>query len=257
MNALERDKWIRKYPATTNGASSRLLVLPHAGGSANYYWPLFAQLSTCGIDCMAIQYPGRQDRIRETMIDRIDDYADRIAEALEGLGDKPTMLLGHSMGALIGYDLLARHGRRLPFIDCFVASAHHPPRRQAPSRFARPMSDETVLAHLQALGGMDDELLSEPALLDMILPAVKNDLEAVDVFAIERLERLHVPILAVIGMEDKSTKREGASDWAHLTERDFRLAELPGGHFYFAHQPRELAGVIVQAQHLAGREMTS
>ena len=121
MNANEGEKWIRRFHHAPNHVHERVIVLPHAGGSANFYWGLFAELSASGMECMAIQYPGRQDRFEEEMIESIEEYADLIAEVLTGLDDKPTILFGHSMGASIGYNLLAR--QELPFVDVFMVSA--------------------------------------------------------------------------------------------------------------------------------------
>ncbi len=94
-----RNPWVRNFHPAPN-ARTRLLCFPHAGGSASYFFPLSSALAP-EFDVYAVQYPGRQDRYTEALIDDIDDMADQAYEALEPLIDAPVALFGHSMGAVL------------------------------------------------------------------------------------------------------------------------------------------------------------
>ncbi|MDQ0195350.1 thioesterase II family protein [Paenibacillus wynnii] len=253
MSSSEREKWMRKFHVLDK-TYGRVIFLPHAGGSASYYRDLCMALSSSNIECIAIQYPGRQDRFKEEMIESIEEYADIITEILVGLDDKPTILFGHSMGALIAYNMLARHETELSFVDLFVASAHHPPKSSEPYIKGDSASDENVIAHLKKLGGFDDRLLSDPTIIEVILPAVENDLQAVSKFHMKSIVKLQVPIVSVIGMHDPTTDIESTSEWAKLTAKEFRIVQLSGGHFYFANEHTKLINIILQLLIKAGGE---
>jgi surfactin synthase thioesterase subunit len=80
QTSSDDDLWCRRY-RPTRSATARLVCLPHAGGSATFYLPVAAALSP-GVDVVAIQYPGRQDRRNERPIDGMAVLADRIRAIL-------------------------------------------------------------------------------------------------------------------------------------------------------------------------------
>src|SRR5687767_15700848 len=100
--------WIRQYhPAP--GSPIRLVCLPHAGGSASFYFPVSRSLSP-EVDVLAVQYPGRQDRRHEPMVADIPALSRLVADELAGWLDKPLALFGHSMGASLAFEV-AQIGR--------------------------------------------------------------------------------------------------------------------------------------------------
>ena len=101
-----RNPWISNFNPAPN-ARTRLLCFPHAGGSASYFFPLSSALAP-EFDVYAVQYPGRQDRYKEPLVDDIDDMADQAYEALEPLIDAPVALFGHSMGAVLAFEVARR-----------------------------------------------------------------------------------------------------------------------------------------------------
>lgn len=61
-----------------------------------------------GADVLAVQYPGRQDRRTEQPLGSVQELAERITEVLMGDDDRPLALFGHSMGAMVGYEVALR-----------------------------------------------------------------------------------------------------------------------------------------------------
>ena len=86
-SSVDNSLWCRQYHPVSD-AAMRLVCFPHAGGSASYYFPVSAALSGAQIDVVAIQYPGRQDRRTEPLVDDPPDEAghstaDALSEAAE------------------------------------------------------------------------------------------------------------------------------------------------------------------------------
>ncbi|PZD96005.1 hypothetical protein DNH61_11295 [Paenibacillus sambharensis] len=191
------------------------------------------------------------------MVCSIEGYADKITEVVAGLDPTPTILFGHSMGALIGYSMLSRYPTEIGCIHRFMASAHHPPGSSVSGPDDGPEPDEQYVAYLRRLGGFDERLLSDPAVLEVILPAVRNDLVAVSRFWNKDKAKVQVPIVAITGMEDPTTDSDTVTGWAELTSSEFHLVQVPGGHFYFSNEPERLTSVIMYTLMKAGGSQTT
>ena len=55
------ERWLRRLKHAPDRVAARLVIFPHAGGSASYFRPM-EQFLHPQIDVLAVQYPGRQDR---------------------------------------------------------------------------------------------------------------------------------------------------------------------------------------------------
>ncbi|MDQ0954324.1 surfactin synthase thioesterase subunit [Streptomyces phaeochromogenes] len=104
--ATNSERWIRRYHPAPD-ASTRLVCFPHAGGSATFYHPVSRALSP-EIDVVAVQYPGRQERRTEPLVDSVEKLADLIVPELEPWLDRPLTFFGHSMGASLAYEVALR-----------------------------------------------------------------------------------------------------------------------------------------------------
>ncbi|GAB3799124.1 hypothetical protein GCM10027605_12030 [Micromonospora zhanjiangensis] len=141
--------WIRNFQPAPD-APAQLVCLPHAGGSAAFYLPM-ARALTPGVDVLAIQYPGRQDRRREGFVPSVQQMAELIAREIRPLLDQPTALFGHSMGAAIGFELAALlEADGADLLGLFVSG------RRAPSAMrdeaVHRLADRELIEELKRLG---------------------------------------------------------------------------------------------------------
>ncbi|UZI31663.1 alpha/beta fold hydrolase [Streptomyces sp. CA-278952] len=221
--------WLRNFRPAPD-APVRLVCLPHAGGSATFYVPV-AQALSPGADVLAVQYPGRQDRRREPLIPDVGLLADRIAEALAPYNDRPLALFGHSMGALIGFEV----ARRLE------AAGTVPAHLFVSGRMAPPVStadrwhlaaDKDLVNEVKSLGGTDTSFLDDPELLGMVLPAIRSDYQAVETYAHEPGPALNCQVTAFTGDNDPKADVDRVLLWGQHTTKSFTARVFPGGHFY-------------------------
>ncbi|MFF4371354.1 thioesterase II family protein [Streptomyces sp. NPDC001594] len=240
--------WIRRFhpPADPHAAPAStpvLVVLPHAGGNASYYFPLSRDLAAHA-EVLTIQYPGRQERLAEPSPDTIAGLADGVERALEPWRERPLVLFGHSMGAVLAYELTRRleagagprglilSGRRSPLV----------PRRDD----LHTLDDEALLAHVQALSGTDAGLLADPELRALILPALRSDYHAVGTYRHEPGPPLRTPVSVLCGESDPRTSVAEAMGWRELTEGAFTFRGFPGGHFYLAAEHGAVTAAIAE-----------
>ncbi|MFE0027837.1 thioesterase II family protein [Amycolatopsis sp. NPDC059021] len=246
------EQWVRRFQPAPD-ARVRLVCLPHAGGSASFFFPVAKALAPA-VEVLGVQYPGRQDRRHEPPLDSIDALAGRILEVLRHFDDRPLALLGHSMGAIIGYELALRMADAgLPAPVHLFASG-----RRAPSRYrdddVHDVSDDRLVAELRKLGGSDAAMLADPELLEMILPAIRGDYRAVETYRHEPGRKLDCPITAFTGDRDPRVSVAEARAWAEHTTGPAELRVLPGGHFFLVDQAAAM--IATMTEKLAGVALT-
>lgn len=242
MSSARFQNWLRRF-SPAGDATSALVCLPHAGGSASFFFPLARALAPA-IDVLAVQYPGRQDRRHEPNIDNLPELADRIVDALRELDDRPFALFGHSMGALLAYEValrLAAAGLQTP--SHLFASGRRAPSRQRADRI-HLSSDGEILAHIRRLGGPGSMALDDPELRAMALPLIRNDYRAVETYRPAPAAVLDCPITALTGDRDVLVSLDEAQAWAGHTTGPFDLVVLPGGHFYLADRNEQVVELI-------------
>ncbi|AZM94057.1 alpha/beta fold hydrolase [Streptomyces sp. W1SF4] len=248
--------WIRRFhpPAVPPGRPVPVLVvLPHAGGSASFYFPFSRDLAAHA-EVLTVQYPGRQERLGEPSPDTIAGLADGVERALEPWGGRPLVLFGHSMGAVLAYELARRmeaagetprglivSGRRSPL-------AGREEEREEGHLHAR--DDDALLAHVHSLSGTDPALLADPAFRELILPALRSDYRAVETWRHEPGPPLRTPVSVLCGDADPRASLAEARGWRDVAGAGFGFRGFPGGHFYLTEQ--HAAVVRAVAEDLAG-----
>lgn len=229
--ATEESLWVRCFhPAPERPV--QLVCFPHAGGSASFYFPVSAQLQTTA-EVFAVQYPGRQDRRRETSPGDLHTLADQVHGALRDSlrGHRPTVFFGHSMGATLAFEVARRHEAQGGRIAHLFASGRRAPSRVRDEHVHR-LSDEQVVEELQLLAGTDTALLGDDEILRMILPAIRSDYEAIETYRCTPGATVAAPITVLTGDSDPKTSRDEAESWRDHTSGPFDLHVRPGGHFF-------------------------
>jgi surfactin synthase thioesterase subunit len=233
-------RWFRTFHPGPE-AGPRLVCLPHAGGAASTFFPLSSALAG-RVEVLAVQYPGRQERLAEPAIESIPDLAERLAGLLEPLTDRPLALLGHSMGASVGFELAAR----LPGpIAALFVSARRPPSRALPET-VHLLDDHGILANIRELSGTDARLFADPDLVRMVLPALRADYRALGAYRPDPAARVAVPISVLVGDDDPLTPVDAAREWAAHTDGPCETHVFPGGHFYLNGWTTHVAEIIVR-----------
>ncbi|HTJ38479.1 MAG TPA: alpha/beta fold hydrolase [Dactylosporangium sp.] len=236
--------WVRRYhPA--DDAAVRLVCFPHAGGSATFYRPMSAALSPA-VDVLALQYPGRQDRRHTPGIEHLPDLADAVFEALLPWTDRPFAFFGHSMGAIVAFEvaLRLRSAARNGPVRLFASG------RRAPSRWREGrvhlLDDAGIIAELRGLSGSDPRILGDEELLPMILPALRADYRAIERYTCEPAARVACPVTVLTGNADPQVDMDDACAWERHTDGGLTLRVFTGGHFFLTDHAAELLRLIRQ-----------
>jgi medium-chain acyl-[acyl-carrier-protein] hydrolase len=226
-----KDPWLQQ-PQRRPGARLRLLMIPHAGSGASAFrgW---AEALPPEIEGCPVQLPGRENRMREPAFDRLPPLVEALAAALERWRDLPYAVLGHSNGALIGFEL-ARHARRTgtPGPVHLFASGRRAPHLPPRQRNVHLLPQAELVEELVALGGMPPQVLEHPELLDLFVPVLRADMALTETREHRDEPPLDTPITALTGTEDAKVSLDEAEAWGLHTRGGFRLHTFPGDHFY-------------------------
>lgn len=186
------------------------------------------------MDMIAVQLPGREGRLSESSWTKLEPIVDALASEIQPWLDQPYVLFGHSMGALISYELArALHERRARPPCCLVLSG-----RQAPTiRHVEPpihrLSDTEFVAAMQArYEGIPQIVLEQPDLMRLLLPTLRRDIEAMETYSFRPGPPLDTPFFLYGGRDDPQASAAGLEGWRPLTTGPTSLRLFPGGHFY-------------------------
>lgn len=213
-------------------ASVRLICFPYAGGSALVY-RTWAQKLPANVEVVAIQLPGRATRMQEPPISKLTDLVEPIASALAPILDKPFAFFGHSMGALIAFEVarfFRRQERALPR-HMFV-SGRQAPQLKSEHAPLYNLPKEELLAELQNLEGTPREVLDHPELMELMLPILRSDFSICDTYEYKEEAPLACPITAFGGLQDSDVSRQRIEQWREQTTATFTLRMFQGNHFF-------------------------
>jgi surfactin synthase thioesterase subunit/glycosyltransferase involved in cell wall biosynthesis len=230
--------------ADPSRANTRLFCFPWAGGGALSYMPWRDAFPGLAQVCPA-RLPGRESRASEPALATMREMVAGLADAIQPFLDKPFSFFGHSMGAVIAFELsreLQHRGLALPS-SLLVSGAraplfrinHVPPPDPTPEEFQ---------AELRRLEGFPRAILDNPHLLNLALPALEADTRLYRRYVFEPGPPLAVAIHAFTGKSDPNVTLEHARRWSELTTCEFTLTEFAGGHFYLEQNRNALLDAI-------------
>ncbi|MGW7538877.1 thioesterase II family protein [Amycolatopsis sp. NPDC054798] len=238
----ESNTWVRRFHPAPD-APVRLVCFPHAGGSASFYFPVSKALSG-EMDVLNLQYPGRQDRRHEPLIDDLGKLADEVASVLQPWLDRPVAFFGHSMGAVLAFETALRLERDPAFspVRLFASGRRAPSTTRDEAVHLR--DDEGILEELKLMSGTDARLLGDEEILRMSLPAIRGDYRAIETYRPGPDSAVRCPIDALTGDADPKTTLAEAQAWEKHTTGGFDLKVFRGGHFFLAHHQQEINALI-------------
>lgn len=224
------DKWF-VYQELRPEAPVRLVCFPYAGGATAIYTGWAAALGP-DVEVAALALPGRERRIGEPP----DVEVERIAAAFASTADRPYALFGHSMGALLAFEVvrrLRRDGAQLP-VHLFVSGCPRPDQPRGDDIFdgLSKLPDDAMLERLVRGGGLPASVLDEAELLELMLPVYRADFGWLDTYDCGDEPPVPVPITAFVGSDDASARPEDMAGWAAHTTESFTRHIVSGGHFF-------------------------
>lgn len=210
----------------------RLFCLPYAGGSSREFRGWTKALPGF-VEVCPVELPGRGRRMGEPCYTRLLELVGAISKGLAPYLDVPFAFFGHSMGAILAFELartLRREHGCLP--RCLFVSGRRAPQLpdSRPSPYA--LLEHEFIDEVRKLNGTPREVLEHRELMEVMLPILRADFELVRSYEYSYEFPLECRIIAFGGKEDDEETREKIEPWRQQTTGGFSLRMLPGDHFF-------------------------
>jgi surfactin synthase thioesterase subunit len=221
-------RWLPYGPQAVASDRLRIFCFPFAGGGGSFYLPWRKDLPDAEI--CPVQPPGREGRSDEPMPVSFEALADAAARAIAPFAGGRHVLFGHSMGALLAFDVARRLGPdRRPSLLIVSGKA-------APSLPADPplsgLSDEALLSVAATRWNDPAAQALDRDLADFFLPTLRADLRLLESRSTSPAPPLECPLLVLGGTSDAAVPIEKLVPWRRQASGAFRLRLFAGGHFY-------------------------
>ncbi len=213
-------------------AALRLFFFPHAGGSARWFraWPKRLPVN---VACYGIQLPGRGERLREPPLTSLGMVIDNLTIEMQPWLRAPFGFFGHSMGALIAFELTRRlQALRAPTPMHLFVSGRGAPHLTSTRQRLYDLPDDELVEELARLGGVPDFVRAHAELMRMIIPTLRADLSVVQTHVFAPGPRLGCPITALGGTRDADVPVDHIAAWHDYTTRVFGMHMIDGDHFF-------------------------
>jgi medium-chain acyl-[acyl-carrier-protein] hydrolase len=252
-HAVERPSpWlvVRRQPSRT---AIRLFCFPYAGGGAS----AFRQWTAAGnLDIWAVQLPGREDRFTHPPFTTLPSLLAPLRDALLPFLAQPFAFFGHSMGALVAYELtreLRRSAAPMPRA-LFVSgrrAPHLPPRK----RPLHDLPDVEFERELRALNGTPAAVLADRELMALMAPLLRADFAVCETYAPAKERPLDIPIHALGGIDDPEATAEELEGWREHTTAFGGVRQFQGDHFYLQGEAPKILGAISEGLRRPGSSL--
>lgn len=222
----------------THGAESmeptrmRLFCFHYAGATASIFRS-WQSAMPARVELIAVQLPGREYRLGEPLLTDMRQIAAAVAETLPPLLDRPFVFFGHSMGALLGFDvirILRARGLRQP--ELLIASGRNAPQFKWRDAGIQVLPDDEFVDAVRDYNGMPEALLAEASLRELWLPRLRADLTVSGMYEYTEQRPLACPIVVMFGEKDGLVHDAGLEGWCSQTTGGVRFFRYPGNHFF-------------------------
>jgi medium-chain acyl-[acyl-carrier-protein] hydrolase len=237
--------WVT-HPRPNPQARLRLFCFPYAGGAASIFYPWPDDLPLDVAVC-PIQLPGRENRLGEPLFTRISPLVQVLAQAIRPYLDLPFAFFGHSMGAIISFELareLCKRGDPGP-VQLF-ASGNRAPQIACRDSPIHQLPEAEFIEEIRKFSGIPEAVLQNTEFLQLFLPILRADFAMHDTYIYTAGEPLACPISAFGGLQDKEVGRDDLAAWRNQTQTTFTLRMLPGDHFFLHNARTPLLHAISQ-----------
>lgn len=235
--------WLRRY-SPRPAVSARVFCFPHAGGSASTYRE-WATGAPWDVEFVGVQYPGHEDLFDVEPAATVRALVDGAVDELWPLLDLPFLLFGHSMGAVVAYEVARRLevcGHRAP--RWLVVSGRPAPHRSRPGA-VHLGSDDELVADVVRLGGTDEGVFAHPGLREVVLPVVRHDYRLIETYRPLPGPTLRAATAVLHADDDPEVTAAEARAWCEATTGPCDVLTFRGGHFYFSASGEPVVGTLV------------
>ena len=255
-NILEQHSLLSKGADDDGESRINAFCFPHAGGASHSFAKWEAPMRSVGIRINAATYPGRGSRFMEPAAQSMSQIVQDCLAWMVPEMDRPFILLGHSLGGLVAFEVLRELERqRLPLPIAIIISS------VGPSSWYVESKNYERLAHLDNAefaskasqrGWYPQEAVNrDEEILQVMVPTLKGDVAIFEDFVSQGTCPGHVsvPVHIVGGGADASVPSDALRAWKQLVSNATLTVIEDAGHFHTETHPEEICKLLAKTCH--------
>ncbi|MBW4678528.1 MAG: thioesterase II family protein [Microcoleus vaginatus WJT46-NPBG5] len=236
-------------PKPNPQARLRLFCFPYAGAGSQIF-RTWAQSLPASLEVCPIELPGRGTRIMEAPYSQLDPLVETLASVLLPHLDKPFAFFGHSMGALLSFELVRRLRKKSSLLPLHLfVSGRQAPQIPDSNPPIHALPEPAFLEELRRYNGTPQAVLENAELMHLLLPILRADFAAIETYVYASEPPLECPITAFGGFQDPEASCDELAAWCEQTSAAFSLQMFPGDHFFLHSAQSQLLQFLSQELH--------
>jgi medium-chain acyl-[acyl-carrier-protein] hydrolase len=232
LTGVSDNSWVIRSGSNSQ-ARLRLFCFPYAGGGPSIFrtWSSYLPQS---IEVCRIHLPGRENRLRELPFGQLSSLVEVLAPVLKPYLSVPYAFFGHSVGALVAFELARQLYKRYGLEPAHIfVSGRRAPQIPDPDPPLHQLPDDEFLEELgRRYDGIPKAVRQDPELMEVLRPVLRADITMNETYRYTDETRLACPISCFGSLQDPSTTLEELAAWRDQTTGRFRLRTLLGTHFF-------------------------
>ena len=211
----------------------RLYCLPYAGGNASIYASFKDKIGD-EIELVAIQLPGRSERMFEEAFTDMDALVETIYRQIASTLHEPFAFFGHSMGGVIAYALTKKIESYSRYRPVFTIISATKPIEVLNQNRKHMLDDKALIEMLKTYKASPEAVLESKELMDLLLPTIRADYQLIETYKAPVGKALETPLILFNCEEDMP--KETICAWQKYFKYDAKYITFEGGHFFIHSQ---------------------
>jgi surfactin synthase thioesterase subunit/acyl carrier protein len=196
-------------------------------------------------DILAVQTPGRENRLAEPVAESLDWLVDQIVPELLPYLDRPVVIWGHSFGGIVAFEVIRRlrdHHQFEPahFVVTGTVAPHLIHVWQHREVILKSMIADNSPEYMISLSRYVDD----PEFLAAIMPFFRRDWPLLKNLRLQPIAPLGCPITAFAARQDEVAYTDEVGEWARHTDAAFELIEVDGDHWFLNRNRERIIGKL-------------
>jgi medium-chain acyl-[acyl-carrier-protein] hydrolase len=245
---IKTDAWFQQN-RTDQSIKLKIFCFPYAGGTTQIF-NKWADMLPSAVQVIPVELPGRGTRLKETPYVSASALIEDLVEAIRPLLDRPYLFFGHSMGAILAFELARELRRKFDSLPRgLIVSGRRAPQipNDEPLTYNLPKAE--FIEELIKLDGTPREVIEHSELMEIMIPLLRADFQLVQTYRYTAGEPLNCPLFVYGGLRDPHIPRERLLPWKDVAGSDFKLHMLPGDHFFIRSSQAQLLALLTRDIH--------
>lgn len=243
-NSTVLSPWLISYRQQDASTAIRLFCFAYTGGTSGIFrhW---AEHLPPEVEVIAVDLPGRGRRFSEPLYHQLPPLITELSHALFPYLDRPYLLFGHSLGALIAFELARQVQRQsLPLPLHLLVSGRGAPQLPDDDPALHILPEADFITSLRRYNGTPEAVLANAELMELMLPVLRADFALSETYHYQSGLPLRCPIDAYGGKNDTEVPLSHLQAWSEQTCCAFETQLFTGDHFFCHSQQSALLAAI-------------